>query len=168
MWSRFSLEPFTLWGGSKLAKMTCSGSLTLRFANNEDGKTETICSTVHACVMRYSLDHRTLCGMHLCELHLEGSSSLLLHHGYVHWDSHYRTDYRVSTALAAASSRRESCYGCCQPGERLCCVRLPYGCCISQERSAVPVVPVASWVAFHPLSLCLAYPGFCKQYKECK
>ena len=88
VWPRFYLELFTLRGESKLAKMACSGSLTPRFSNNGDGTTEIICSTVHACVTRYSLDYGTLCGMHICELHLEGSSSLLLHHAYVHWDSH--------------------------------------------------------------------------------
>ena len=50
-----------------------------------------------------------------------------------------------------------------QPRERLCCVRLCYGCCysyfISQKRINVSAVPMALRVFFQPLSLCHAYQG---------
>ena len=53
-----------------------------------------------------------------------------------------------------------------QPGERLCCVRLCYGCCTSQERINMSAVPTAPRVSFQPLSLSLAYPGFGKQCEQ--
>ena len=37
-----------LWGGRKLAKIVCSGSLVLRFVNNDHVTAEFIYSTVHA------------------------------------------------------------------------------------------------------------------------
>ena len=39
--------------------------------------------------------------------------TLLLRHGSVHWVSHERSEYSVSTTMAAASARRECCYGRC-------------------------------------------------------
>ena len=48
--------------------------------------------------------------------------TLLLRHGSVHWVSHERCDYSVSTATAAASAGRECCYGRCVSQERGCVV----------------------------------------------
>ena len=57
-----------------------------------------------------------------------------------------------------------------QPGEKLFCVWLCYGCCyhccISQERVNVSAVPTAPQLFFQPLSLCLAYPGFSGQCEQ--
>ena len=53
------------------------------------------------------------------------------------------------------------------PGERLCSVRLCYGCC--QKRINMYVAPTIPRVSFQPLSLRFAYPGFneqCKQYES--
>ena len=55
----------------------------------------------------------------------------------------------------------------CQPGERLCSVRLCYGCC--QKRINMSAVSTVPGVSFQPLSLHFAYPGFneqCKQYES--
>ena len=54
-----------------------------------------------------------------------------------------------------------------QPGERLCSVRLCYGCC--QKRINMSAVSTVPGVSFQPLSLHFAYPGFneqCKQYES--
>ena len=48
-----------------------------------------------------------------------------------------------------------------QPGERLY-----YGCCASQERRNVSVVPSAPPIFFQTLSLRLVYPGFSKQCEQ--
>ena len=54
-----------------------------------------------------------------------------------------------------------------QPGERLCCVRLFYGCCyscyVSQERINVSAVLMTPQVFFQSLSLGFAYHGFKEQ-----
>jgi len=44
--------------------------------------------------------------------------------------------------------------------------RLYYGCCASQERRNVSVVPSAPPIFFQPLSLRLVYPGFSKQCEQ--
>ena len=49
----------------------------------------------------------------------------------------------------------------CQPGERLC-----DGFCASQERINVSEAPTAPCIFFQPLSSCLSYPGFNKQYRH--
>ena len=46
--------------------------------------------------------------------------AILLHHNCVHWISHERSEYSVSTTVAAASARREYCYGCSVSQERVC------------------------------------------------
>ena len=50
-----------------------------------------------------------------------------------------------------------------QSGERLC-----YGAGASPERINMSAVPMPPGVSFQPLSLCLAYPGFNKQCRECE
>ena len=72
--------------------------------------------------------------------------ALLLLPGSVHWVSHKRSEYSVSTSIAAASARGEYCFGCCISQERGCVV-LGYAMAVvilSQERintSAVPMAP---------------------------
>ena len=50
----------------------------------------------------------------------------------------------------------------CESGDRLCFVRLCYGCCISHERINLSVISMAPQV-FQTLSLHLVYHGFNKQ-----
>ena len=105
--------------------MASSCSLAPRFVNDDDVTAEIIYSTVHA-------RHEVLLGHGLCaiwiyEFHLESSGI-----------------YRYITTVSIGSATRGENRAClllrliCQPGERLCCVRLCYGCCygfcISQER----------------------------------
>ena len=95
--------------------MVCSGSLALCFVNNDYVTAEIIYRPAHA-VMRYSLGH----GLHLIyELHPKKW-----------W--HYCCIMIVSIGSA---SRGENAVCLLlrllgKPGERLCCVRLRYGCCI--------------------------------------
>ena len=46
--------------------------------------------------------------------------AILLRHNCVHWIRHERSEYSVSTAVAAASARREYCYGCSFNQEKPC------------------------------------------------
>ena len=80
--------------------------------------------------------------------------ALLLLHGSVHWVSHERRDYNVSTTMAAASARREYCSGCCVSQERGCVV-LGYAMAaviLSQERINMSVVPIAPQISFQLLA----------------
>ena len=58
-----------------------------------------------------------------------------------------------------------------QPRERLCCVRLCYGCCysycISQKRINVSAIPMALRVFLQPFSSCHAYSGFNNLCAQC-
>ena len=81
--------------------------------------------------------------------------ALLLLHGCVCWVSHERTVVRVLRQPGGMLLPL-----LCQPGERLCCVRLCHGCCSSiQERIIVSPVPTAPQAFLQPLSSHLAYPG---------
>ena len=107
-------------------------------------------------IVRYSLGHGLLCVAHLYELHLRK------------W-----WHYCCITAVFVGSVTRGENIAClllqllCQPGERLCCVRLCYGCCyvfcISQERISVSAVPTVPHIFCQPPSSCLAHHGFSKQ-----
>ena len=55
-----------LWGESKLAKMVCSGSLALRFVNNDHITAEPIYSTVHAHHEVYVTAEITYSTAHAC------------------------------------------------------------------------------------------------------
>ena len=109
--------------------MASSRSLAPRLVNDADVTAEIIYSTVHAC-------HEVLLGHGLCaiwiyEFQLESSGI-----------------YHYIMAVSIGSATRGENRAClllrlmCQPGERLCCVRLCYGCCygfcISQEREEQP------------------------------
>ena len=109
--------------------MASSRSLAPRFVNDDDVTAEIIYSTVHA-------RHEVLLGhglyaIWIYEFHLESSGI-----------------YRYITAVSIGSATRGENRAClllqlmCQPGERLCCVRLCYVCChgfcISQEREEQP------------------------------
>lgn len=65
----------------------------------------------------------------------------------------------MSTAVAAASARREYRYGCWDSQEGGSVV-LVYATAVSQERINTSTVPIAPGVFFQPLSSRLAYPGF--------
>ena len=49
----------------------------------------------------------SLCAVHIYELHPKKAGSLQLGHGCVHWVSHGRRAYSMSTATAAVPARRE-------------------------------------------------------------
>ena len=55
-----------LWGESKLAKMVCSGSLALRFVNNDHITAELMYSTVHAHHEVYITAEITYSTAHAC------------------------------------------------------------------------------------------------------
>lgn len=55
-------------------------------------------------VTRYSLAHELLCAVGTCELHLENSGITAATHR-VCGISHEKSDYSVSTAVAAAPAR---------------------------------------------------------------
>ena len=65
--SYFLLFCQCLWGGSKLAKIVCSGSLAPHFVNNDYVTAEIPYSTLHHEL--FVCSHATWCGMHICELH---------------------------------------------------------------------------------------------------
>ena len=117
-----------LWGESKIVKMACSGSLTPSFVNNDYVTTEIIYRVVHSCHEVYSLGQRSLCAVCLRnQLHLRMAPpkkvvALPLHHSCLHWVSRERREYSMSTPIAAASARREYCYGRCVSQERGCVV----------------------------------------------
>lgn len=63
-----------------------------------------------------------LCAVWMCKLHLESKAT-------------YCYIMAVSVGSAMTGENIECLLLCllCQPGEKLCCVRLCYGCCVSQE-----------------------------------
>ena len=155
----------TLWGESKLGKMACSGSLAPHLVNNNCVSAEVIYTTAHAHHKVPAWSRATLCCGDMWTLPGKWQHYRCIM--AVHWVSHKRRGYSVSPAMAAVSTRSECCYDCgCQPGERLCCVRLCYGCC--QKRINVSAVPTDPQVFFQPLSVCLTYPGFSEQCGQCE
>ena len=130
--------------------MVCSGSLIPCFVN-DDCNTEIICSTVHAHHEVLAWSWATLCWPDI-------------------WaPPRKRGRYCCITAMSIGSAMRGEIIACLllwllhQPGEKLCRVRLCYGCCVSQKRISVSAVPTAPRVFFQTLSSCLAYPGFSEQ-----
>ena len=121
--------------------MGCSGSLAPHFINNDYLTAEIIYSTAQAHHEVLAWLWATLCGTPV-------------------WAPHNKS----------SSQERILLWPLCQPGEGLCYVRLCYGCCygcsVNQERINVSAVPVAPWVSFQPLGLCLAYPGFSEQWGQ--
>ena len=107
-------------------------------------------------IMGHSLAHGLPCVLYLYELHRRSpgccctETSLEWDHGYVMAMSWLHYGY-VMAVLQLLH----------QPGERLC-----YGCHAIQERKRVSAVPMAPWVIFQPLNLCLAHPGFSKQCEQ--
>ena len=83
-----------------------------------------------------------LCGTHVCEFHLERGGILLLHHGCVHWVSHERREYSVSTTTALS-----------QPGERLCCVMLWYTAMVAMPARREYMCLQFLWLLESPSSL---------------
>ena len=142
------------------------------FVNNDYVTTEITYSTVcvHHEVLAWSWD--TLCCRDIW-VPPRKWWHLLLHHCCVHWVSHWRREYSVPTATAVASARRGICsWLLCQPGERLCYVRLYYGycfgCCISQEGINMSVLAMALWFFFQLPCLHLVYLGFNEQCRQCE
>ena len=95
-----------MWGKSKLAQIVCSGSLTPHFVNNDDVTTEITCSPVHALHEVRAWLRGTLCCREMSasprkQWHITAASWLCL--------LSKRREYSISTATAAASTRREHC-----------------------------------------------------------
>ena len=156
------------WNVEKLTRRHKSGPLTPCSVDND-------CARYVTAELAYGTAHvhhealtrcRLVWAVHLHELHHESPSCcyccvraiLEWHHGYVMWGyamnmSQLRSGYVTAAAMAAASARREAVLWLpCQPGEN------------------VSAVPMASWISFQSLSLCLAYPGFsdhCKTATKC-
>ena len=125
-------------GERKLAKMLCSGSLAPHFANNVCIIAEITYNPAHAC-------HEVL----------TWSRGTCLVLGYFVWyASGGSTLYCRIMAVSTGSVTRGENIVClllwlpCQPGERLCCVRL----CCCQKRINVSAVPEAPCIFFWPLS----------------
>ena len=127
-----------MWREIKLAKVACSGSLTLHFVNHDCVIAETIYSTAHArrgtCLVR-----AVLCAS-LCALHP-------------------RTQQRYCCVRALSdglATRGEDIVWLLlgrlhQPGESKC---------VCSSFSSSSLLPF--------LSTCLAYPGFSEQCEQCK
>ena len=101
--------------------MACSGYLSPCFVNNDYVTAEIICIVMHLSQEILTPSGATLCCPDI-SAPLRKQQQLLLHHGCVHWVSHERREYSMYTAMAAASARRECCYGCCVSQERGCVV----------------------------------------------
>ena len=114
--------------------------------------------------MRYSLGHESLCALGIHELHLESGGiyycvtvesigSVARGENIVCLLLWLLLQLGGNTVMAAMPARRE-----------IVCVRLCYGCCVSQERINISAVPTDPLVSFQPLSSHLAYPGFIVRY----
>ena len=149
-----------MWGESRLAKMVCAQalsscglSLAPGFVNNDYVTAEIIYSSVHR-------RHEGLTW-----------SRVLCVYGYVS-STHKVAGIPAVSWLCPLGPSGEEEIQCPllgllrQPGERLCCVRLSYGCC--QKRINVSAVPKAPRVSLQPLSWHLAYPGFSEQSEQCE
>ena len=112
-----------VWEEGKWAKTVCSGSLALCFVNNDYVTAEIIYRPAHA-VTRFSLGH----GLRLIyELHPKKwwhSCCIMT----VSIGSACRGEHTVCLLLQLLG----------KPGERLCCVRLRYGCCTIRREWSVP------------------------------
>ena len=133
--------------------MASADSLTPRFVNNGYVTAELTCSTALTCqeVLTWS--------------------QVLCVYGYVRSTHKVAGITAVSWLCPLGQSGEEKIQHPLlgllrQPGDRLCCVRLSYGCC--QKRINVSVVPTAPRVSLQPLSWHLAYPGFNEQSEQCE
>ena len=136
-----------------------SGCLPPCFVNNDYVKAESTCSTVHASHKVLTCSWATLCCPDIWAPPESGGLSV------------------ASQPCLLGQPQEEGiqhayCYSCCvnqmrmllwplhQPGERLGCVTLCYGCCyaccISWKRINVSAHPIVPWVFFQPLSSYLA------------
>ena len=152
------------WGESKLAKMSCSGSVATCFINNDHVTAEIIYSTARVCHEVLTWSRVTLCCTYIWASPIKWGE-LLLYHGCIYWVSHERREYSVNAATAISSARRKYWCGYCVIQEVVCsyvvlCYVCGSRCCASQRRIDVSAVPDAPGVFFRPLSLHLAYPGF--------
>ena len=126
------------WSGS-LAPLPLA--LAPRFVN-DCVTAEILYSTVHACLEVLAWSQATLCCIHT-------------------WaPPRKRRHYCCVTAVSVGSATRGENIAClvlwllCQPGERLCRVRLCYGCCICQKRKTclrfLQLVESSSSLFFEP------------------
>ena len=131
-----------MWGKSILAKMALSGSLAPLFVN-DCVTAEITYSTVHAHQAVLAWSQATL-----CYREIKAPPKKWQHYCFINQE-------RILLWLL------------CQLGERLCCVRLCYGCCysccISQEKINMSAVTMAPRVSLQSLSLHLACPGLSEQ-----
>ena len=104
---------------------------------------------LHMDITRYLLGHGLLCAVGVCELHLKKKK---------HWHYCCITAVWVGSAMSGDDTVCLMLWLLCQPGERLCCVRLCYDCC--PEMRNVSAVPMAPGVFFQPISLHFVYHGF--------
>ena len=123
-------------------------------------------------VTRYSIGHKLLCAVGICEFHPKEMVAFNCSITAVSLGSATRGETIAwillpllhqpgeNTVTGVVSVRREVvwgyvvlCYVCC------------YGCCASQERISMSAVPKASC---SNLSSGLAYPGFSEQCSQCK
>ena len=129
--------------------MAWSGSLAPRFVNNDYVTAELTESTVHACHGVYVTAEITYSTVHARHEVLAQSRDNLC--GMLVWaPPRKRQPYCCDTAVSVGSAARGENIACLllrllhQPGERLYCVRLCYGCCCrrcaSQEKIKVSAV----------------------------
>ena len=139
------------WSGSlapwPLAPAPCS-------VNNYCVAAEITCKTTHVHHKMLAWTWVTLCGAPVwASPWTPAAATLGQHHDYVIWWDYATAllwlcfGYVVAAATAAASVRRELCYGSH----------------VSQERINVSAVPMVPQVSFQPLSWHLAYPEFSEQ-----
>ena len=112
-----------------------------------------IYSTAHARHEVLARSWVTGCGTHVWAPPTE-AAAFLLHHGYI--GSVTRGENRTCLLLQLL----------CQPGERVCCASLCYGCQASQERINVSAIPTTLQLSFQTLSSHFAYPGFSEQCEQ--
>ena len=115
--------------------MLCPGSLAPCFVNNDYVTVEIIQSTANARQeVLDSLDHGLLCAVQIHELHLE-SSGITAASRLCPFLSPMRVENMVCLLLGLCVSQEGILpWLLHQPGERLCFVKLCYGCCYVSQR----------------------------------
>ena len=126
------------WGESKWAKMACSGSFKPYFVNNDYVTVEIIHSTVHVCH-----EVPTWLQAYLCCTYMWVPPRKWQHYWCIMAMS-------IGWLMRGENIAWLLLQLLCQPGGRLCCVRLRYGCCVSQERINVSTVLMAPHIFFQP------------------
>ena len=126
------------WGESKWAKMACSGSFKPYFVNNDYVTVEIIHSTVHVCH-----EVPTWLQAYLCCTYMWVPPRKWQHYWCIMAVS-------IGWLMRGENIAWLLLQLLCQPGERLCCVRLCYGCCVSQERINVSTVLMVPHIFFQP------------------